>query len=410
MEQLNVFALTHKKADLKQVGHFHLPQEEMAARLSALKDRLHASELMYLSTCNRVEFIVVGCPDPTTAPLKIVNHFLGNLAAEETNELLDAFEHYSEQGAVKHLFEVAASLDSMVVGEREIITQFRQSYELCAKLGLSGEHIRILAKNTIETAKRIYTDTQLGTRPVSVVSLAFKALLDSKVTKDSRVIMIGAGTTNRNMARFLTKAGFKNVTVFNRTPEKAAELIQNMKFTGLGLGLEQLPAYQNGFDVLISCTGSANTLVDKDLYASLLQGELTNKVLIDLAIPADIDPDIAAIFPAKLINVASLKPISEQNIKAREQELHLCYQILDEALVKFGRILRERKVELAMKQVPTLVKEIKHKAINEVFAREMAELDEKSQEVINRMMEYVEKKYISGPIKLAKEILLTQNS
>ncbi len=409
MKNIKVIALTHRKADLSTIGRFHLEEKLQAQRLAEIKNALGWSELMYLSTCNRVEVICAWEGNNDAFELKkLVAEFLPNASGTDVDAILPQLEVYDDLDAVRHLFEVASSLDSMVVGEREIITQFRKSYELCRKAHLTGDKIRLIVSQTIEVAKRIFTDTQLCTRPVSVVSLAFKSLQDSHLPANARVLMIGAGTTNRNMSRFLLKAGLKNIHVFNRTLANAETLANEIGATAHSL--TELETYTGGFDVIVSCTGSAHAVITPEIYQQLVQGELNQKIVIDLAIPADFDLAINKIFPVKLINVASLKPISEANLKARETELILCHQILNECLLKFQSLAKERKVELAMKEVPKMVKDIKHRAINEVFAKDLAKLDDESKAVLEKMMEYVEKKYISGPIKLAKEIMLAETS
>lgn len=407
MKDIRVIALTHKKADLSTIGRFHIEESSQAQRLDEIKSALNWMELMYLSTCNRVEVIFASQQHVDRTMLEmVIRQFLPESDNQEIDRILPQLEVYEEMDAVRHIFEVASSLDSMVIGEREIITQFRKSYELCKKAHLTGDNIRLIAAQTIEVAKRIFTDTQLCTRPVSVVSLAFKTLQDSHLPENARILMVGAGTTNRNMSRFLLKAGLKNIHVFNRTLVNAEKLAGEIGATAHSL--QELETYTGGFDVIVTCTGSAHAVITPEIYQQLAQGELDQKIVIDLAIPADFDATISKIFPVKLINVDSLKPISEANIKAREQELIICHEILNESMAKFQSLAKERKVELAMKEVPKMVKDIKRRAIDEVFAKDLAKLDEESKAVLEKMMEYVEKKYISGPIKMAKEIMLAE--
>ncbi len=408
MKDIRVIALTHKKADLTTIGRFHIEESLQAKKLAGIKAALNWSELMFLSTCNRVE-VIFACDYAIDQPVleKLVSLFLPETEIEEIAGILPQLEIYEGIDAVRHLFEVASSLDSMVIGEREIITQFRKAYELCKKAHLTGDSIRLIASQTIEVAKRIFTDTQLCTRPVSVVSLAFKSLQDSHLPANARILMVGAGTTNRNMSRFLLKAGLKNIHVFNRTLANAEKLADEIG--AKAHSLDKLESYTGGFDVIVTCTGSTHAVITPEIYQNLAQGELHQKIVIDLAIPADFDPAISKMFPVKLINVDSLKPISEANLKAREQELIICHEILNESISKFQSLAKERKVELAMKEVPKMVKDIKHRAMNEVFAKDLAKLDEESKAVLEKMMEYVEKKYISGPIKMAKEIMLAES-
>jgi len=218
--------------------------------------------------------------------------------------------------------------------------------------------------------------------------------------------MVGAGVTNGNMARFLRKNGFRQFTVFNRTLEKAQKLAGDLN--GNGLSLDALPSYEGGFDILITCTGSAEHLITPEIYSQLVQGETSHKIVIDLAIPSDLDPSILAAHNLTYISIEQLQKISDQNLSARSQEISHVEDILREAIFEFQHIERLRKVEIAMRDVPLKVKEIKSNAMNQVFKNDVDSLPEESRVVLERIIGYMEKKYMSVPMKMAKEILLNQ--
>ena len=295
----------------------------------------------------------------------------------------------------------------MVIGEREIITQVRNSYENCRKIGITGDFTRLLIKKTIETAKEVYTKTEIARKPVSVVSLAYHELKQLNVPLDARFLIIGSGKTNYSMTQFLKKHGYKKFDIFNRTLKNAQTLAKE-----IGGQAHELPAlanYTKGFDVLISCTGSNEQMVTPEIYNSLLAEEKTKKVVIDLAIPNDVDTSIKNNHNLTLITVDYLKKVAAKNLKEREKELEKCQAIIIENFEKFKKINKERSVELAMQAVPQKVREIKEVAINQVFAREVNALDANSREVLDKIMAYIEKKYISVPMKLAKDILLEKS-
>ena len=164
--------------------------------------------------------------------------------------------------------------------------------------------------------------------------------------------------------------------------------------------------YAQGFDVLLTCTGTDHHLVGLPLYEQLLQKESTRKIVIDLAIPQDLHPDIIDKYPVNYISVDVLQKESNQNLKERSKEVQHVEEILAEALFSFDYLVKERSVELAMREVPKQVKQIKTTAINEVFKQEIESMDEHSKEVLEKVLGYMEKKYISGPMKLAKDILI----
>ena len=407
MKNFKIIAFTHKNTDLKDIGRFHIDANDCENRLSFLKCSLNIKELMYLSTCNRVEFLLNSQFDLTLAFLtEFFESFNPSWSKEEVNWAASNAFTYEGEAAILHFFNVASSVDSLVIGEREIITQVRNSFELSRELGLSGDLIRIVVKKTIETAKQVYTQTAIATQSVSIVSLANRKLKDLKVKEDARLLIIGAGQTNSSLAKYLKKHKFKNFTIFNRTLSKAELLAEELK--GKAYPLSELENYRGGFDVLITCTGSAGQIVTEELYTKLLGDDTTKKVIIDLAVPNDFDVNISKKFPVHLIEVASLKTIAEENIQKRHKELDACQLIIAENLKEFKIMHKTRLVELAMSDVPKMVRDIKEMALGTVFAKEVGSLDEQAKETLDKILAYMEKKYISVPMKLAKEILLDE--
>src|SRR5690606_26870193 len=195
-----------------------------------------------------------------------------------------------------------------------------------------------------------------------------------------------------------------NFVVFNRTLEKAQEFAAELN--GRALPLDELKNYKEGFDVLISCTGAAASIIDEDLYASLLNGETDRKVIVDLAIPHDIDMAVVQNNPVHYIEVGSLQAIANRNLQERYDELQHAEAIIEENIAEFLPALKQRRVELAMREVPDKVKEIRSFALNEVFASEVSQLDENSRLVLEKVIDYMEKKYIKVPMVMAKDILV----
>ena len=402
-------ALTHKSLSLDNVGLFHIDVEERPTRLRDLKDKLNLAELMYLATCNRVEFFMVaevGRPTPDVAALYDA---LGIDATDEVKTAcLEGAEYHVGFQAMDHLLKVASSLDSMVVGEREIITQVRTAYEDAKKWGLSGEVLRLASRLTIETAKEIFTKTDIFKRPVSVVSLAFKRLKELNFHTDSRVVMVGAGRTNRAMARFLVKHGFENLTIYNRTLERAEALATDVG--GRARILSDLDDHDGGFDVLISCTGAGKEVITPELFAKLTNHETSKKVVIDLALPGDVARIIFEddSWNVRYIDIEELREVAEKNMRERAKEVSRCETIIEDRMVEFGDRYRQRQIEVAMREVPQMIKEIRQTAVNAVYAKEIEALNEESREVLDKVMSYLEKKYISVPMKMAREVMLNR--
>lgn len=387
------------------LGNLHIELENQVNRLTALKQTFNLNEVMFLSTCNRVEFCIYADQKPDEF---FIRNFLiqlyPQLSEEHLNLLASAVKVYNGMEVVEHLLRVASSIDSMVVGEREIITQVRNAYEFARKHQLCGDFIRIIIRHTVESAKQVYTETNIARNPVSVVSLAYHQLQKQNIPLDARIIIIGAGMTNINMSRFLKKHGFENFAIFNRTLPKAQSLSNDLN--GRAYSLDDLKNYQQGFDVIITCTGSDNHIVDMHLYESLLQGETSKKTIIDIAIPQDISPEVLDNYTVNYISVNFLQQIAKQNLQKRSQEIQHVESILDKKVEEFNDLFKNRAVEIAMRSVPEKVKEIKSKALQQVFKNEMENLDGESKDVVEKIIDYMEKKYMSMPMLMAKEILL----
>ena len=271
-------------------------------------------------------------------------------------------------------------------------------------MNLTGDFIRLMMRHTVETAKRVYTETNIAKKPVSVVALAYHTLRDMNIALDARILIIGAGMTNTNMGKFLKKHGYKNFAVFNRTFSKAETLAADLH--GTAYPLEALHEYEKGFDIIISCTGSEKHIITPEIYKQLLQDETGRKVVIDIAIPHDLDAEIVANHKVTHISVDLLQKISDQNLKERSAEISHVEEILLESVLNFQHLQKVRSVELAMREVPNMVKEIRSTAVNEVFKNDLLSLDEGSRMVLDKIIGYMEKKYMSMPMKLAKEIML----
>lgn len=405
LNTLHIVAFTHRNLAVNEIGDLHIDPIDQYARLAFVKTQLDLGELMFLSTCNRVEFTLTTDKDVNLYFLKEFSEMLyPEFNSEQRIRFSDSADIFKGIDAVEHLLSVASSVDSMVVGEREIITQVRKAFDLCKEAGFTGDLIRILMRHTIETAKRVYTETSIARKPVSVVSLAYHRLRDLNVPLDSRILIIGAGVTNTNMSRFLKKHGFTRFAVFNRTFSKAEKLAKDLH--GKAFELSDLETYTGGFDVIITCTGSAFHLITPAIYSSLLVGETDRKVVIDLAIPQDLDPAIKEGYKVTHIAIDLLQEISNKNLKARSLEIQHVEEIIAEAVFEFEQIYKMREVEIAMRDVPQKVKEIKTTAYNEVFKTDIDTLDQHSREVLDKMVDYLEKKYMSVPMLMAKEILL----
>lgn len=405
LQSFKLISFNHQNLPLESIGKLHLDEEAQTNNLGAIKLNFQFDELMFLSTCNRVELLIKTETDLNSELLaKLISFINSSLSAAAIKELTDKALLVENEAAITHVFKVASSLNSLVVGEREIITQLRKAYDFCNMLGLTGDFIRLLMKQTIETAKQVFTDTNIAKNPVSVVSLAYRQLRDHGIKNDARILIVGAGDTNTKMANYLQKHKFANFTVFNRTLSKAEQLAEVLN--GKALPLSELQNYKDGFDVLIVCTASNTPIITPEIYKSLLQNDESKKVLIDLSIPANIDAAVVSKYANLYIDINSLRLQAEQNVRLRMSEMDKCEQIIQAKLDEFKWLHKERRIELAFGEIPRQVRAIKDVALTEVFAKEVSELDPNSKEILDKVIGYIEKKYNAVAMKTAKDVFL----
>ena len=188
LDNYKVLTITHHNLNVDELGNFILKydnEDHLRDRLEHLKHVLHLDEIIYLNTCNRVSFICYSLEDFDFEYIKNFFHEVNPDLPEEKLKKIGKFvDLYEGSKAVNHLFEVAASMDSLVVGEREIFRQFRESFDRSKRFGFIGDNLRLLEKATVTAAKEVYANTRIGEKPLSIVSLAVQSLLNTGVSKD----------------------------------------------------------------------------------------------------------------------------------------------------------------------------------------------------------------------------------
>lgn len=410
MHRYKVVTISHKTTHLKSLKDYLVvdssEQDYPVIALRRIKEELGIQELLYLNTCNRVTFFF---SSENTIDQDYLVHFFKQVNPQFTDELIE--KHASKvltfegEAAIRHLFGVAASLDSLVLGEREILGQLKQAFALAKQHQLSGDAIRLAIDNCILFAKKIYSETRIGEKPVSVVSLAFRELLNRGISPEAQLYIIGAGQTNHLMANLLVKYGFKNVKVFNRTLEKSIELAQRFQ-GGQGYTLDDLDKETHAPDLILTCTGAVGSVLKQSHFEQWNIDPKAPFTILDLAVPADTDAEILSNYSIDYIDVPSLKQLAEQNMEFRRKELVNAYKLLDDFVEEYELKFKERQLELAFSHIPQQVKELKRFALEEVFYKDLQNIDDDARQVLAKIINYMEKKYISIPMKSAKATFL----
>ncbi|MCC6583180.1 MAG: glutamyl-tRNA reductase [Chitinophagales bacterium] len=411
MQRYKIVTITHKTAKVNRLKDYLLTDADTsdfpANRLKELKESFGMDELLYLNTCNRVTFFF-------TQDKKIDNKFLKDLFMfinphfnkELINLHLSKALVFEGADAVKHFMGVAASFDSLVIGEREILGQIKAAYINAKKHDLCGDDIRLAYQQSIVFAKKIHCDTRIGEKPISVVSLAFRSLLERNISKDVKILIIGAGQTNHLMANLLVKSGIGNITVYNRTLSKAEELAARFK-NGKAVPFDKLINHTEDVDVILTCTGANFPVLTKGIFEQIAP---SNKkiIIVDLAVPQDVEQEIIDTENVDYIDVASLEKKAKENMQFRRGELYKAEAMLEEFLVAFDDLYKERRLELALSDIPNEVKNIKDRALNTAFKKDIESLDANSKDILEKVMQYMEEKYIALPFKASKKSLLNK--
>lgn len=407
-QELKIITFTHKHCNIRDISKYVIPSDENSVKaeiLQRIKAEFQLNELLYLSTCNRVMFLFYQDKMYATPEidqwLRVINP---TITEKDLKEADLKSEIYLGEEAVEHLFELASSLDSLVVGEREIFRQLRDAFEFSREHKLSGDSIRLLMRFTIQAAKDVFTNTGIGEKALSVVALAMQKMMALKHHKNAKILLVGAGQTNHLVSKFLLKYDFSNVVVFNRSIEKASFIAQ--KFGQQGKQLDELLHYNGGFDIIVVCTASHDHIINAPLLKLLRQGDNGRKLIIDLAMPSNVAPEVKDEANIDYIDIEQLRHLADENLEFRRTEVSKARIILTEHIHNYQSALQQRRIEKAMQSVPMEIKSIREKAMTEVFVKDLDNMDAVTRAKVEEMMTYMEKKCISIPIKAAKAIVL----
>jgi len=365
-----VIGLSHRSAPVELRERFAFAGEKIPDALAALRQAGLATEGVVLSTCNRVEIYAVTplAPDVAFAELKkFLTTFHGVTEAappspqrgegrgEEANVtksyplpptlaprgrgegagdasalLGDEIYFHAEPHSLHHLFKVASGLDSMVIGETEIFGQLKQAYELAFQHQHTGARLNKAFQRAFNVAKHIRTATNIQRGSVSVMSAAVE-LAEKIFTSlaEHEVLVIGAGETSEKTARALLSRGAKGVIVTNRSPERATALAADLG--GRTVPFEQWPEEFETIDIAISSTAAPHHILDRATLEPLMKHRQHRPLLlIDIAVPRDIAPDVSELDNVYLYNVDDLKAIADEYLKLRQEEVASCEKIIAE--------------------------------------------------------------------------------
>src|SRR5437763_2212535 len=391
MSELLAIGVSHKTAPIEVRERLALPEGRAAEFLRDLRGAAEVHEAVAISTCNRTElYLVVG------HPVEAESTVLGMLASEarmRPTELASAIYSHRNCEAARHLYRVTAGLESMVVGEAEVQGQVKRAYESSLAAETVGPLTNQLFKAALATGKRVRTETAIGERQLSLPAVAValaRELLGSLQRRDA--VIIGTGESSELTARALADGGGRPLFVANRRRTRAISLAK--RYGGQSMSFDELPVALQRADIVVAATSSPHPLVEARELAEVMEERGGSSMLIvDLAVPRDIDPSCAEIEGVSLYDIDDLEAVIARNRKVRQAEARKAEGIIEEEIQHFAAWLGSLEVLPTLAALRAQAAEIAEQVIREntgkwqsASPRDLERIDALAKAIVNRLL------------------------
>jgi len=361
------------------------------------------TEAVLLSTCNRVEVYTAHEENLRGPSHEEVVEFLAGCHKLRVYDIFDELFEHTGDDAVRHLFTVASSLDSMVVGEAQILSQVKQAYELATQQASTGPMTNVVFQAAMRVAKRVATETRLHRQRVSIpsVAIAFAGEMFERFD-DKEILVIGAGEMGEETLRYLKDEGAKNIVVVNRSLERAQELAA--RWEGRIEAWDALDRALSRADLVISTTGATEPIISRAAYQERIEPARYQRplFLLDLAIPRDFDPAIGECLGVYLYSIDDLTHVCEQNLKARERERKAAISIIDEETEAFMADLHRRATGPIISRLRSDMHEIK-RSVRDRLLQRLDHLDDRSKQEIEQAFDQLVNKLLHPPLESLRD-------
>lgn len=352
---LIAFGINHNTAPLDVREAVAFAPDQMLQALQNAQQSSTAREVAILSTCNRTEIYA----DMEGDDVECLLEWLAQFHHTDCERLRPCHYAYSGAEAARHMMRVASGLDSLVLGEPQILGQMKSAYAVANDAGSLGTHLHSAFHKIFSVAKRVRSETAIGENPVSVayaaVSLAQQIFSD---LKDDTALLIGAGETIELVARHLSEQGLKHIIVANRTLSNAAELAR--KFNGEAILLSDIPEHLHRADIVISSTASQLPLLGKGaVEAALRKRRHKPMFMVDIAVPRDIEAQVDELSDVYLYTVDDLREVIDENMRSREEAAKIASEIINEGVLSYAEDLRSQDSVATIRVFRQAIEELK---------------------------------------------------
>jgi glutamyl-tRNA reductase len=392
-----VIGLSHKTAPVEVREKLSIPEPQYDRAIAQLCGYPHIEEVAVLSTCNRLEIYIVA--DETEQGVREVIQFLSEHSKLASPILRPHLFILLHQDAVTHLMRVSAGLDSLVLGEGQILAQVKQCHKLGQQHKGVGRILNQLLKQGITAGKRVRTETSIGTGAVSISSAAVElAQMKTDNLAANRVLILGAGKMSRLLVQHLLSKGATQITILNRTIARAQELANQFPEASLQLGLltEMLPMISQS-DIVFTSTSATEPILDRAKLTSVLSPSQP-LMLIDISVPRNVHSDANELAQVRAFNVDDLKAVVAQNQESRRQMAMEAEALLEEEVESFAIWWRSLETVSTISNLRDKVEAIRTQELEKALSRLGSEFGEKHQEIIEALTRGIVNKILHDPM------------
>jgi glutamyl-tRNA reductase len=392
-----VVGLSHKTAPVEVREKLSIPTAETERAIAQLLSYPHIEEVTILSTCNRLEIYLVA--NETEPGIQEVSQFLadyGKLAMQDLRHHLFILLH---EDAVMHLMRVAAGLDSLVLGEGQILSQVKHTHKIGQQYKGISRILNQLFKQAISAGKRVRTETSIGTGAVSISSAAVE-LAQMKVDNlaDRRIAVIGAGKMSRLVVKHLLSKGAEHISVVNRSLSGAEDLAREFKDATLALHtLSDMDEVLASFDLAFTATASTDPLINRAKLEAILRPQ-QSLMLFDISVPRNVDADVNDLPHVHTFNVDDLKAVVAQNQESRRQMAMEAESLLEEEVEAFDAWWRSLETVSTISSLRQKVETIREQELEKALSRLGSEFAEKHQDIIEALTRGIVNKILHDPM------------
>ncbi|HTK17386.1 MAG TPA: glutamyl-tRNA reductase [Acidimicrobiia bacterium] len=396
---LIVVGLNHRTAPVTLLERMAVPEERLAKVLHDLVAREHLLEVVVLSTCNRIE-VYARCTHFHPA-VGDVSAFLADYSGADSDDFADLLYTYYDDAAVAHLFSVAAGLDSMIVGESEILGQVREAWQAALREGTAPQ-LAGLFRHAVESGKRVRTETGIGRHPVSIPSAAVSVAAEHLGTfEGAKVLVIGAGQMATGLASTLRSRGVEQVWIANRTLERAEQAAE--RIGAQAIPLSEIADTLVDADVMLSSTASTQVLVERATVEMVMACRGGRPLLVvDVALPRDIDPGVREVNDVTLLDLDDLKDYARRSAEKRRGEIGKVRDILAAEIERYRAVRSSREVAPLVTSLHDLGEEVRVREL-ERFRAKLEQLDPDQRAVVEALTQGIVNKLLHEPTVRVKD-------